>query len=79
MPGKRINLTGTNGETYDLDQMKNEGRRSLTTDLIVEIWEWNPKLPKPHNHPNPENPEIGRIWLSKFVEEGSADFNALLK
>lgn len=74
---KTINLTGAAGKTYNLDELETENRTS-TTGLTVEIWKWNPDLPSPYNSPNPPNLQIGRIWLSKFVDKDSDDYKNLL-
>lgn len=79
MPSK-INITGTSGKTYDLDELQSKkGRASSEEELIVQIWNWNPELPSPYNSPNPPNLKIGQIWLSKLVKEGSAEYNNLKK
>jgi hypothetical protein len=67
-----INLEGTAGATYDLDALSTTATRTDSSQaLIVEIWYWNPDLDStnPHSKPNPNNPEIGRIWLSKLVTD----------
>lgn len=82
MPNK-INLTGTAGHVYDLDEMEagsqKASRSNSSRELVVQVWKWNPNLPAPHNVANPENPAIGQIWLSKFVKEGSTEYNEMLK
>jgi hypothetical protein len=52
--GKRsLNLTGSADVVYDLDQLASENTRTDDTKpLIIETRE-----------NDPENPEIGRIWL----------------
>lgn len=77
---KTINLKGTSGKTYNLDEIsKAASRTDSDSSLIVQIWKWNPTLPQenPHSKPNPENPVIGQMWLSKLVEVGSKDFQEL--
>lgn len=78
MPNK-INLTGTAGKSYNLDDLQNSGGRSSSSEeLVVQVWNWNPNLPEPYNSPNPPNPVIGQIWLSKLVKVNSDEYNALL-
>lgn len=75
---KSINLTGTAGKTYNLDKI-NKDTRTGEGELLVQVWKWNPNLPKenPHSQPNPPSPVLGQMWLSKLVENGSAEFNEL--
>ncbi len=72
---KSINLTGTAGKTYDLDEVVNGGKRTDESALVVQIWKWNPNLPKEnvHKNPNPPKPEVGQIWLSQLTP--LEDFN----
>ena len=72
---KRINLTGTAGKDYNLDELKNTNTRGSSSEaLTVQVWEWNPALPEnnPHSKPNPENLVVGQIWLSKLISEKDA-------
>lgn len=66
---KSINLTGTAGKSYNLDDLQKNTRTDSSEDLVVQIWEWNPNLPGDHGKPNPPSPELGQIWLSKLVKE----------
>ena len=77
---KSINLTGTAGQSYDLDDLKKDTRTG-EGELLVQIWKWNPNLPKenPHSQPNPPNPVLGQMWLSKLVDTNSDDFKELAK
>lgn len=88
---KNINLTGSVGKKYDLDELANKQTRVDSTEkLIVQIWEWSPELPEknPHHYPNPtkvdENGLVvsdlveGQIWLSKLVAYNSPEFKKLL-
>lgn len=81
MPGKKLNITGTSGRTYNLDDLKRETRDDPTSSLVVQIWKWNPNLPEGNKHkkPNPPNPVLGQIWLSKLIETDSADYHDLLE
>lgn len=77
---RTINLTGTSGKKYDLDQLQKSGTRTSSTDeLIVQIWNWNPNLDEsnPHSKPNPPAPVIGQIWLSKLVKPGSIEYKEI--
>lgn len=77
---KNINLTGTAGKKYDLDELKNTNTRtSKDESLVVQIWEWNPNLPGDHGKPNPPSLEIGQIWLSKLVAVDSEEYKKLLE
>ena len=75
---KSINLTGKQGETYDLDTLSKDTRTG-EGELLVQVWKWNPNLPKtnPHSKSNPPDLKLGQIWLSKFVEVGSQDYNEI--
>lgn len=75
---KSINITGTQGTTYDLDKISTENTRvDSTSELIVQIWYWNPngidsykddqEKYEQHKKPNPPNVQLGQIWLSKHV------------
>lgn len=76
---KSINLTGKSGKTYNLDELK-KGGRTGEGELLVQIWKWNPDLPKsnPHSKPNPPDVVLGQMWLSKLVKKDSEDFVELL-
>lgn len=67
---KSINLTGTASKTYNLDKIaEKDTRKSSDEALVVQIWYWNPNLDEenPHSQPNPANPVIGQIWMSKLI------------
>lgn len=67
---KSINLTGTASKTYNLDKIsEKDTRQSSQEALVVQIWYWNPELPEenPHSKPNPANPVIGQMWMSKLI------------
>lgn len=79
---KSINLSGTPGRGYDLDQMSTQyTRTSANEELVVQIWYWNPngiqsyydennkEKYENHKRPNPPRPKLGQIWLSKLVGE----------
>jgi hypothetical protein len=67
MAKKSLNLTGTSGTTYDLDNIAAENRENSSKDLIVQIHEYNPNSADPTKRsPNPLKPKIGQIWLSKI-------------
>ena len=66
---RNINLTGTSGKEYDLDKLSTEGTRDdSNSELIVQIWKWNPNAKDDHKYPNPPDPKLGQIWLSKLVD-----------
>lgn len=75
---KSINLTGTAGKKYNLDEMSKDTREA-DGELLVQVWKWNPNLPKenPHSQPNPPSPKLGQMWLSKLVDVNSEDFRKL--
>ena len=64
-----INLSGTAGKTYDLEQLATQNiRLDSSQQLIVENWYWNPEAAiEERRSPNPPNPAVGRIWLSRLV------------
>lgn len=69
---KSINLTGTTGKNYNLDELVNTNTRTnVDSELKVQIWLWSPYLPasNPHSKPNPPKPALGQIWLSKLVTD----------
>lgn len=72
---KNINLKGTAGNTYNLDELViSNTRLDSNLELLVQIWEWNPDLAETNEHhfPNPKNPKVGQIWLSKRIDYTSA-------
>lgn len=67
----KINLTGTSGATYNLDELASSNTRLSTESLTVQIWKWNPNIASTNAHSKPNPPlnastDIGRIWLSKL-------------
>lgn len=79
MPDK-INLTGTSGATYNLEEATTTATRTSSSEaLIVEIWEWNPNLPAgcTHSKPNPSDLTIGRIWMSKLIPTTSPRYTEI--
>lgn len=76
---KSINLTGTAGKTYNLDDISNKQTRQSTDELLVQVWKWNPNLPaeNPHSKPNPPSLVVGQMWLTKLVAVDSEDYNEL--
>jgi hypothetical protein len=64
MAKKSLNLKGTSGTNYDLDQIKSETRDNGAKALVVQINRYHPNHPT-LNQPNPTNPVLGQIWLSK--------------
>lgn len=67
----QVNITGTSGQTYDLDALKNTNTRGAKDEsLVVQIWYWSPQLPESneHHNPNPPHVVIGQIWLSKLLD-----------
>lgn len=75
---RTINLKGTNGKTYNLDEISTENTRTDSSkELVVEVWYWNPNLKNSHKSPNPPNPEIGRIWLSQLIDESNPKYNEI--
>ena len=59
---KRLNLSGTSGVTYDLDEIVSEARANGDKPLVVQVHEY-----KQGESSNPKNLQIGQIWLSKKV------------
>lgn len=77
---KSINLSGTPGRNYDLEQISTTNtREDASQALLVQIWYWNPngiesykddkEKFEAHKKPNPPMPQLGQIWLSKLVKE----------
>ena len=76
---KSINISGTPGKQYDLEQISTKQTRTDSSEaLLVQIWYWNPNGIKSfedrndyedHKKPNPPSPALGQIWLSKLVSE----------
>ena len=75
---RSINLTGTPGREYDLEQISTTNTRTDATQaLVVQIWHWNPNgiesykndqtKYEAHKKPNPPDLKLGQIWLSKYV------------
>ena len=64
MAKRTLNLSGTQGREYDLDQIAEEARDNETKILVVQVHTFDPTNPAESN-PNPLNPKIGQIWLSK--------------
>jgi hypothetical protein len=66
MAKRSINLKGTENKVYDLDKIAQEARNNYEKGLIVQIHEYDPNNPDTSvQSPNPANPMIGQIWLSK--------------
>ena len=57
-----LNITGTSGRTYNLDQIEGDNRTNAEKPLVVQVF----KYAKGQN-PNPTNLVVGQIWLSKLV------------
>lgn len=64
---RSLNLTGIEGKSYDLEELKKSNVRTGKDSLVIEVWYWHPDAEGDHRFPNPPNPEIGRIWFSKQV------------
>ena len=77
---KSINLTGTTGKKYDLDEISTVDTRTSGTELKVQVWLWSPELSpsNPHSKPNPPKPELGQMWLSKLVLKDSDEYKSLV-
>lgn len=59
---KNLQITGTQNRTYDLDEIEKQNRTNSDLELRVQVYEY-------HNgeNPNPANPAVGQIWISKYV------------
>lgn len=75
---RSINITGSSGKQYDLEELSTKNTRTDSSEeLVVHIWYWNPDgiesykedetKYSEHTKPNPPNPQLGQIWLSKLV------------
>lgn len=56
-------ISGTNGKTYNLDEITAENRYNSSKPLIVQVYEY-----KTGESPNPKDVSIGQIWLSKKID-----------
>lgn len=67
MAKKSLNLTGTAGQTYDLDQIEQETRLNGERPLVIQVHRYNPASPlsEENKNPNPSNLKLGQMWLSK--------------
>jgi hypothetical protein len=67
MAKKSLNLTGTAGQTYDLDQIEQETRLNAERPLVIQVHKYNPasQLSEENKKPNPSNLKLGQMWLSK--------------
>jgi hypothetical protein len=62
MAKRTIGIKGTPGTTYNLDQIKAGSRLNSTAPLVAQVHEYSDG-----ENPNPDNPAIGQIWLSKKI------------
>lgn len=73
MARRILNLTGTSGKEYDLDKIESQSRINSDEELVVQVWKWNPNeekyKDKGRNQPNPPNPKVGQLWLSKLEKD----------
>jgi hypothetical protein len=67
MAKKSLNLTGTAGQTYDLDQIEQETRLNAERPLVIQVHKYNPasQLSELNKNPNPSSLKLGQMWLSK--------------
>ena len=65
MAKKSLNLTGTAGETYDLDAIEAETRLNAAKPLVVQVHKYNLQSTNGKTNPNPSNLQLGQMWLSK--------------
>jgi hypothetical protein len=63
MAKKSLNLTGTAGQTYDLDQIEQETRLNAERPLVIQIHKYNPtsELSELNKNPNPSNLKLGQM------------------
>ena len=66
MAKKTINLKGTSGTNYNLDEIASDSRTNDAKTLVVQVYKYTKG-----QSPNPKNPKIGQIWLSKVVTENN--------
>ena len=64
MAKKTINIKGTSGANYNLDEIASDSRTNSTKNLLVQVHRY-----KRGESPNPANPQVGQIWLSQMVED----------
>jgi hypothetical protein len=60
MPKRTVSIKGQKGKTYDLDRIAAGSRENSAAPLIAQVYEYGDG-----DNPNPANPAIGQIWLSK--------------
>lgn len=63
---KNLIITGTQNREYDLEQISSQNRSNSSEELVVQIFNY-----KAGENPNPANPRIGQIWLSRMIVEDS--------
>ena len=65
MAGKKsLNLTGTSGRDYDLDEIEAQNRTNSSEELVIHVHKY-----KKGEDPNPARPQLGQIWISKMVTD----------
>lgn len=57
-----LNITGTSGRTYSLDEIEADNRANSAKPLLVQVYKY-----AKGQDPNPSNLAVGQIWLSKQV------------
>ena len=62
MAKEKLQITGTQNKTYDIDELQQENRTNAEKPLVVQVYKY-----KKGENPNPTNPQIGQIWLSKMI------------
>lgn len=63
MAKKVINITGTKGATYNLDDIKKDSRSNNETPLVIQVHTY-----KKGENPNPSNLKEGQLWMSKLED-----------
>jgi hypothetical protein len=57
-----LNITGTSGRTYNLDEIEADNRTNAAKPLVVQVYKY-----VKGQDPNPSDLTVGQIWLSKQV------------
>ena len=62
-----LNITGTSGRTYSLDEIEADNRTNSAKPLVVQVYKY-----AKGQDPNPSSLQVGQIWLSKQVVVASS-------
>lgn len=72
---KRIKITATPGQTYNLDEILRYASDDPNKPIVLQKWYWCPEAADEYeiySQPNPPDLSVGQIWISikcKDMEE----------